>query len=121
MATDPNVYDVYHCYISVCALSDVNCCQQLTHADQGSTNISVTTPTITMLECTCLQNTDSTCKQSEITTIYTCACCNRLKHYKQDLKSGPLNLCSRYKDKDKDKDLFIGPKEFIVGYSKAPE
>ena len=23
--------------------------------------------------------------------------------------------------KDKDKDLFIGPKEFVVGYSKAPE
>ena len=23
--------------------------------------------------------------------------------------------------KDKDKDLFIGPKEFAVGYSKAPE
>ena len=27
-----------------------------------------------------------------------------------------------YKDKeDKDKDLFIRPEEFIVGYSKAPE
>ena len=26
-----------------------------------------------------------------------------------------------YKDKDKDKDLFIGPQEFVVGYSKAPE
>ena len=25
------------------------------------------------------------------------------------------------KDKDKDKDLFIGPQEFVVGYSKAPE
>ena len=24
-------------------------------------------------------------------------------------------------DKDKDKDLFIGPEEFVVGYSKAPE
>ena len=24
-------------------------------------------------------------------------------------------------DKDKDKDLFIGPQEFVVGYSKAPE
>ena len=23
--------------------------------------------------------------------------------------------------KDKDKDLFIGPKEFVLGYSKAPE
>ena len=23
--------------------------------------------------------------------------------------------------KDKDKDLFIGPQEFVVGYSKAPE
>ena len=26
-----------------------------------------------------------------------------------------------YKDKDKDKDLFIGPQEFVVGYPKAPE
>ena len=26
-----------------------------------------------------------------------------------------------YLDKDKDKDLFIGPHEFLVGYSKAPE
>ena len=26
-----------------------------------------------------------------------------------------------YKDKDKDKDLFIGQQEFVVGYSKAPE
>ena len=26
-----------------------------------------------------------------------------------------------HKDKDKDKDLFIGPQEFVVGYSKAPE
>ena len=25
------------------------------------------------------------------------------------------------KDKDKDKDLFIGPQQFVVGYSKAPE
>ena len=25
-----------------------------------------------------------------------------------------------YKDKDKDKDLFIGQQEFVVGYSKAP-
>ena len=25
------------------------------------------------------------------------------------------------KDKDKDNDLFIGPQEFVVGYSKAPE
>ena len=25
------------------------------------------------------------------------------------------------KDKDKDKDLFIDPQEFLVGYSKAPE
>ena len=25
------------------------------------------------------------------------------------------------KDKDKDKDSFIGPQEFVVGYSKAPE
>ena len=25
------------------------------------------------------------------------------------------------KDKDKDKDLFIGRQEFVVGYSKAPE
>ena len=24
-------------------------------------------------------------------------------------------------NKDKDKDLFIGPQEFVVGYSKAPE
>ena len=24
-------------------------------------------------------------------------------------------------DEDKDKDLFIGPQEFAVGYSKAPE
>ena len=28
---------------------------------------------------------------------------------------------SFYKDKDKDKDLFIDPQEFVVGYSKAPE
>ena len=26
-----------------------------------------------------------------------------------------------YKRSDKDKDLFIGPQEFVVGYSKAPE
>ena len=26
-----------------------------------------------------------------------------------------------YKDKDKDKDLFISSQEFVVGYSKAPE
>ena len=26
-----------------------------------------------------------------------------------------------FKDKDKDKDLLIGPQEFVVGYSKAPE
>ena len=26
-----------------------------------------------------------------------------------------------YKDSDKDKDLFIGPQEFVVGCSKAPE
>ena len=26
-----------------------------------------------------------------------------------------------HKDKDKDKDLIIGPQEFVVGYSKAPE
>ena len=26
-----------------------------------------------------------------------------------------------HKDKDKDKDLFIGDQEFVVGYSKAPE
>ena len=25
------------------------------------------------------------------------------------------------KDSDKDKDIFIGPQEFVVGYSKAPE
>ena len=31
------------------------------------------------------------------------------------------NLFSLYKDKDKDKDLFIGPQKFVVGYSKAPE
>ena len=30
-------------------------------------------------------------------------------------------MVDRYKDKDKDKDLFIGQQEFIVGYSKAPE
>ena len=30
-------------------------------------------------------------------------------------------MTNAYKDKDKDKDLFIGPKEFVVGYSKAPE
>ena len=24
-------------------------------------------------------------------------------------------------NKDKDKDLFIGPQQFVVGYSKAPE
>ena len=28
---------------------------------------------------------------------------------------------SHCKDKDKDKDLFIGPQEFVVGYSKAPK
>ena len=30
---------------------------------------------------------------------------------------------SKYKDKEdkEDKDLFIGPQEFVVGYSKAPE
>ena len=28
-----------------------------------------------------------------------------------------VDLCN----KDKDKDLFIGPQEFVVGYSKAPE
>ena len=27
----------------------------------------------------------------------------------------------KHKDKDKDQDLFIGPQEFIVGYSKGPE
>ena len=34
-----------------------------------------------------------------------------------------LNLASVYQEehKDKDKDLFIGPQEFVVGYSKAPE
>ena len=26
-----------------------------------------------------------------------------------------------HKDKDMDKDLFIDPQEFVVGYSKAPE
>ena len=31
-----------------------------------------------------------------------------------------INLLSPYKE-DKDKDLFIGPQEFVVGYSKAPE
>ena len=32
------------------------------------------------------------------------------------------NLWPANKDKDKeDKDLFIGPQEFVVGYSKAPE
>ena len=25
------------------------------------------------------------------------------------------------KDKDKDKDLFIGPQEFVMGYCKVPE
>ena len=28
---------------------------------------------------------------------------------------------AQYAHKDKDKDLFIGPQEFVVGYSKAPE
>ena len=28
---------------------------------------------------------------------------------------------ANHKDKDKDKDLFIGLQEFVVGYSKAPE
>ena len=28
---------------------------------------------------------------------------------------------SYLKDKDKDKDPFIGPQEFVVGYSKAPK
>ena len=34
-----------------------------------------------------------------------------------------FDALSRNKDKvkDKDKDLFIGPQEFVVGYSKAPE
>ena len=26
-----------------------------------------------------------------------------------------------FKDKDKDKDLFVDQQEFVVGYSKAPE
>ena len=30
-------------------------------------------------------------------------------------------LSSTSSNKDKDKDLFIGPQEFVVGYSKAPE
>ena len=30
-------------------------------------------------------------------------------------------LVAYYKDKDKDKDLFIDSQEFVVGYSKAPE
>ena len=29
--------------------------------------------------------------------------------------------CSLSMDKDKDKDPFIGPQEFVVGYSKAPK
>ena len=40
-----------------------------------------------------------------------------------NLQSDYLSICQdRVKwDKDKDKDLFIGPQEFVVGYSKAPE
>ena len=30
-----------------------------------------------------------------------------------------INLLN--KDKDKDKELFVGKQEFVVGYSKAPE
>ena len=32
-----------------------------------------------------------------------------------------VNNLQLRRDKDKDKDLFIGPQEFVVGYSKAPE
>ena len=33
-----------------------------------------------------------------------------------------VGTCQNNKeDKDKDKDLFIGQQEFVVGYSKAPE
>ena len=32
-----------------------------------------------------------------------------------------LKLAGNMSVKDKDKDLFIGPQEFVVGYSKAPE
>ena len=55
---------------------------------------------------------------------YLCACvraCTRvcvghkLWHYFFE------ELTSQLKDKDKNKDLFIGPQEFVVGYSKAPE
>ena len=36
-------------------------------------------------------------------------------------ESGVVQGLIANKDKDKDKDLFIGPQEFVVGYSKAPE
>ena len=32
-----------------------------------------------------------------------------------------MAVCALGPDKDKDKDLFIGPQEFVVGYSQAPE
>ena len=35
--------------------------------------------------------------------------------------SPKLSVHKSFKDKDKDKDLLIGPQEFVVGYSKAPE
>ena len=37
------------------------------------------------------------------------------------VSKGRCNLHNVHKDKDKDKDLFIGPHEFVVGYSKAPK
>ena len=46
---------------------------------------------------------------------------NRFGCTSHDMYEHVLLSCSSYKDKDKDKDPFIGPQEFVVGYSKAPE
>ena len=36
-------------------------------------------------------------------------------------RKGRFGTRRQRSNKDKDKDLFIGPQEFVVGYSKAPE
>ena len=44
-----------------------------------------------------------------------------LSNMKAEYTGQIVHRTIHYKDKDEDKDLFIGPQEFVVGYSKAPE
>ena len=47
--------------------------------------------------------------------------CSNISSYSPGLKASFVYMNNLAETKDKDKDLFIGPQEFVVGYSRAPE